>query len=208
MEFSDFSGSHAEDWPALKRLAARTHQTQCEDGKTGPAVFVWLLQQCSLDIRENYDDQYILEALDFKKSIDAVKSLLKLGGDGAIDAYAFRVYYPKLMRSIASRESLEEMSGLGADIYHVAFAIGWSPFWETPLSLAMYSSQASWIWRAFLRICKVDIDEFVEVSMEMKIHRQDIIYPMDNKWVLRPDPVEALGWNRDTLHKLLEMVEI
>ena len=116
---------------------------------------------------------------------DVLNLYLKLGPDKAIDMRFQQNGYSRLLSSIKKGFNLSEFLGLGADLHLVGLDTSHSPYWESPTTLAMYSSRSFANWRAFLEQSELDIGEFIECELER-------------------GPLAELGWTSDALCKLFQ----
>ena len=167
---------------------------------------LWLIRSSSRDIQANYDTEGIFELIlrAHPGIADAIDVLLGLGPPKAID---------KLQRtsaSFASRDTMETFAeegitllcyliilqkwdhvqillALGANPHHTRFNSHFSPVAESPLSLAMYSSWAFWVFRNALVGTSPDVKDIACQELKQEC------------------PLLDAGWQMETLIALLEL---
>ena len=202
MEFWDSNG---EGWEVLKWVPLDHGDQSTAEVEATLTFLLWLIRLSSPDIEANYDTESVFELIlrAHPRIADAVGLLLDLGPPGAID---------KLLRPstfFASRGAMKTFEGEGItllcyltilqkwDHVHMLLALGanphqvrlnthFSPIAESPLSLAMYSSWAFWVFRDALHKVGFDTEEIARQELKQGC------------------PLLDAGWRMETLSGLLE----
>lgn len=183
IESIDFSQSTGDGWVSLRFLC---FSPGYEDERSAN-IMRWIILQCSRDIKANFIEEEYIAVLRFlrPRKSDVLNLYLKLRPEKAIDMRFKQNGYSRLLYEVKSAFGLSEFLGLGADLHLLGLDSLCSPYWESPTTLAMYSSQSFAIWRAFLERSKVDIGKFIECELER-------------------GPLAELGWTSDALRKLFQ----
>lgn len=185
----EFSEQDDDGWSSLFRIVDQNASVSCDHEAT-LALFLWMLQQSAFDFRSNFIEAAyarILDQIQVHRSKDAATLLLSLGPEKAIDALDQPNGYSTLMRMIAYAErDLSDYLSFGPDLHLLGLDSFFSPYVESPTSLAMYSSAAFAHWRGCLEQLDVNIDDFIDHETEQT-------------------PLKRLGWHRDDLRRLFDL---
>lgn len=167
----DFSFPEGDGWEALCRVA--NNLIGIGDKETQYIFMIWMLRLSSLDIKFNFIEASYAPTLNLLMSNverdSAYNLFLSLGPTRAIDAVDHLFRYSCLMTQIIYHKSLFPFLSFSPDLHFMAYDPLFTPYLETPTSLAMYSSGAFHSWLAFLYLKQVDIVNFVEIEMDQKV---------------------------------------
>ena len=187
IDWIDFSDPRGDGWDALFLIY---HHNYSSIGVGGASLelLLWLLQQSSCHLRTNFIAEKYAETLNRMCHVkDAASLFLELGPERAIDTVDKPYGYSMLMWRIAYGKDLIDMVPFGPNLHLLGFDRAFSPRFESPTSLAMYSSAAFAHWRDFLKDSDVDMDEFV-------IHETE------------QGPLKEAGWNSHNLRRLFDLI--
>lgn len=180
----DFAEEDGDGWAALRCMG---------DFRSGfePDLFVWLLQSFSQEIRTHFVERYyarFLRSAIWPGKEKVARLLVELGPVGAIDTVAYEGGFTALQISLCRLEfsDLERILALDPDLHHLGFEPRYSPVEETPLSLALYSSNKFRFFADALKKRRIDLDEFVLQELREK------------------SPLINDGWTRQTLRALFD----
>ena len=183
---AEFSGDDSDCWMSLEALTSNLLFYDGDFRNAMSTILLWVLSQFSYDIRTNFDERHwarVLYWIDFVRSPDISCSFLRLGPDKAIDICLYRGGYSKLLGAIVEGKDLSCFLGLGPNLHLVGLDEVYSPYEESPTSLAMYSGGAFANWRTYLKRSEVDLGAFIMCELEQ-------------------GPLGQRGWDFDALQRL------
>ena len=186
----DFSEDDGDGWEVLYHLS----ECSCRVGGNFEAkrdLLLWMLRMSSFDLKTNIIEQQYARVLNRTlisepRLDEASDLLLNLGGNSMIDAVFSADGYTALQLEVAfPTTGLNPMLARGANPHRRCFDPFYTPYEESPLSLAMYSSRAFTSWLHALVNFEVDLEGFIgrELQQNVKVH---------------------LGWEKETLLELFE----
>ncbi|KAL9120774.1 MAG: hypothetical protein Q9187_002672 [Circinaria calcarea] len=164
----DFSNAAGDGWQVLSTLCNQAVSAG-GDEKSRIDLFLWDLRLSSSDMRNNFDETEFSRLLNFTfyEELQEAATILLSIGDNNINAVAAPNGYTVLHRRIAYAEvELYPYLAKWPDLHILGRDVSLSPQWESPTSLAMYSSWAFADWRCSLIDLKVDIEKFVRQELE------------------------------------------
>ena len=180
----DFSNAANDGWQVISTLCDQAASAG-GDEKSRIDLFLWSLTLSSSDMRDNFDETEFSVLLNyaFYEDLQQATDILLSMSNNMIDAVAAPNGYTVLHRRIAYAEvELQPYLAKQPDLHKLGRDVSLSPRWETPTSLAMYSSWAFEDWRCSLIDAKVDLEKFVELELEM-----------------REGPLHNAGWKAKTV---------
>ena len=186
----DFWDEDGAGWNILGRAFMGPNYTELE---TMLAFHSWFIKFAMPDIKANFSMKTLRIGIFWSDDREAnvVESLLRLSPPGALIDLEQSIQYglSLLSKKIISGDwkIVNMLLAWGADPHHVGLIAGYSPFAESPLSLAMYSSWAFWAFRNVLHGRGFDFEDFARQELKER-------YPL----------LDA-GWQIETLTALLEL---
>ena len=185
MEFSDRGD---DGWEILTRIAIQVSALNGEH-EAKLDLLLWMLQVMIPDVKQNFIESiycFLVYQLLHPIAEDAAGLLLNACGDKAVDARTSPEDYTVLMDSIlCGGARVRTILKYGPNIHATGIERLFSPFSETPTSLALYSSWAFASWQEGLDEINVDLEEFVDLEMQQT-------------------PLADAGWRTETLLALFE----
>ena len=186
--FEEISGG----WEALEDLCCAPNFS-FGDGTAKRDLLLWMLQLLSFELKTNIFQRRYARMLFWTmisgpeiKQIESFDLLLNLGGQGTIDAVdGAPGGYNFLHRSLAHGwiEENYELSLIVArrpNLHRLGFDTFFTPYGESPTSLAMYISRAFTGWLHALAHLNVDLERFIDQELEQ-------------------NPELYAGWEKETL---------
>lgn len=186
----DFLDEMGNGWDIFDSLCDSSNAANGDrDAKI--SLLLWMLRLLSFELKTYFVRQRFLRMLNWTIHPDprleeASTLLLNLGGAEIIDAPFFGTDgYTILHRNVAYATDGEVSATLarGPDLYRLGIDYDYTPQYESPTSLAMYSSWAFADWLRELIAIEVDTEELIGQELER------------NPWV-HP------GWEKETLRDL------
>lgn len=188
LDSMDFLEVNGDGWKVLLDLCDAAFEVHgCSEAKS--ELLLGMLRLSSFELKTNIITSRYAELLFYlllpePKLLEASDFLLRLGGPEIIDAVEDGIgAYTALQKNIAYAEQRDDMSVVvarGPDLHRQAFDISYTPYLESPTSLAMYSSWAFADWLHALVDNNVDLEKFIDQELEQNSE-------------LHP------GWEKDTL---------
>ena len=183
----DFRDRRGDGWDSLF-LIYHHHHLSINDEGAAKALLLWILKEVSYDLNASLQEENHHWSLDRMCRIkDVAPTYLSLCPEGTIDAVNKPCGYTVLMSRIALAEDLNSMISLQPSICPVGYDRYYSPQWESPTSLAMYSAVAFLHWKDFLESTQADLDALVNHETTQ-------------------GPLARLGWRPKALRKLFSMM--
>ena len=181
MSSMEFSMEDANGWQVLKMLCTNVVD-KGGDLKAKCDLLIWMLQMSRFELRTNLVRSEYAEMLDEilkpEPELDeAVDLLFNLGGHSIIDADTTgtsgtcSVLHIALAR--ADREDyVSTVLARGPDLHRLCVWANFTPYIESPTSLAMYSSVVFRSWLHALVKTGLDIGSFIDQELEQnsKVH--------------------------------------
>lgn len=190
LDTMDFLEENGDGWTVLLRLC----DSVCETPQgCSRELLPKMLRLSSFELKTNISIRSYALMLSYllvpePTLLEASDFLLRLGGPGIIDAVADATdAYNLLHERIAYAEHTDDMSVVvarGPDLHRQVFDASYTPYVESPTSLAMYSSWAFADWQHALVDNDVDLEKFIDQELEQNSE-------------LHP------GWEKDTLRDLI-----
>ena len=185
MEFSDRGD---DGWEILTRIAIQVSALNGEH-EAKLDLLLWMLQVTIHDVKQNFiESEYycLVYWLLHPKAEDAAGLFLNPCGDKAVYARTSPEGYTVLMDDIVCGGArVRTILKCGPNIHATGIERSFSPFSETPTSLALYSFWAFANWLEGLDEINVDLEEFVDLEMQQT-------------------PLADAGWTTATLLALFE----
>ena len=186
----DFAESSSDGWLVLSTLC---DQAACLGGNKEEQIclFIWVLRVSIPDIRSNFIETQCSVLLNFscyEELQEAADILLGIAPDRKlIDAVITPNGYTILHRRAAFAEvDLSPYFAKGPNLHRVGRDTRLSPEWETPMSLAMYSSWAFKLWLNALKASGMRFEDFIIQELEQ-------------------GPLQNAGWNKESLLALFSL---
>ena len=188
----EFSEGNDDGWHVLEDLCFSTRASRnaiCDLSISAICdVLLWTLQQSSFELKTNMIDERYANMLYWTlmpgpKLGKASDLLLNLGGVGIIDAPdCGKDGYTILHHRIAWKDmdALSLVVARGPDLHRLGIDTNYTPYKESPASLAMYSSRAFSCWLRALTNIDVDPENFIDQELEQ-------------------NPEVHPGWEKETL---------
>ena len=184
----DFSEGKGEGWQVLVGLCRRSWRLH--RGR----VLVWMMRLLSFELKTNLVERrfaimlWIITIFAPAPEVpEASDLLLKLGGHGIINARlsatnGYSVLHVALTYAVLDND-VSEVVARGPDLHLRGFGPFFTPFEESPTSLAMYSARAFSSWLRALADVDVDLENFIDQELELNPEVHD-------------------GWEKETLLEL------
>lgn len=185
----DFSVEDANGWQVLKNIC---HDILWDSNNLGGKcdLLIWMLNMSRFELRTNLIRSEYAEMLDYimkpePKLVEAVDLLFNLGGPSIIDADTTgtsgtcSVLHIALARA-DPEDYVSTVLARGPDLHRLCFSADFTPYIESPTSIAMYSSVAFRSWLHALVKTGLDIGSFIDQE-------------------LGQDPELHVGWEKETL---------
>ncbi|CAD6593136.1 MAG: hypothetical protein ASARMPREDX12_006859 [Alectoria sarmentosa] len=187
MDFLDEMGS---GWEIFVHLCDSAHVTH-GDPDAKMSLLLWMLRLSGFELKTYLIRQEFLRMLSrtldsSPKLEEASKFLLNLGGADIINAaiYGTNGYTILHFNVVFATEGRVNVTlARGSDLYRLGFEDDYTPQYESPTSLAMYSSWAFMVWLHGLVAIEVDIEEYINQELGTNF----LVHP---------------GWEKETLHDL------
>ena len=186
----DFSESTGDGWEVLHSLAAITYWSD-DDADGTKDILLWMLKLSSPELRTNLiEENYACLLFETYKPYrnDITDLLLSLGSEGLIDAVEYPGHYPLLHKLLASHRFRGDVSILltkAPNLHRLAIRSRYNAHYESPTSLAMYSSYVFADWLCGLVAQRVDLEDFVDQELQQ-------------------NPMVHAGWHKKTLLALFD----
>lgn len=187
-DLMDFLEENGDGWEVLLLLCEAVRETHgCSEAKS--ELLLGMLRLSSFELKTNLPDDLCARMLfwvlrPIPKLHEASDLLLSLGGPGIIDRVGREVdAYTVLHERLAYARPGDEVSVVvarGPDLHRQVFDTFYTPYVESPSSLAMYSSRTFAGWVHALVDNEVNLENFINQELEQNSE-------------LHP------GWERDTL---------
>ena len=176
----DFLEEDGDSWLVLLDLCFSTVLAR-GNIKVKPDLLLWMLQMPCFEPRTNVIEWKYAEMLHWilrpeAELTGAVDLLFTLGGASIIDVVAGSLEeYALLHFTLALAEQEDFVSPVvarGPNLHPVCFCDSFTPYEESPTSLAMYSSRAFSCWLHALVKIEVDFESFIDQELEQnpKVH--------------------------------------
>lgn len=188
LDSMDFLEVNGDGWEVLLDLCdAACEGHGCSEAKS--ELLLGMLRLSSFELKTNFLENPYARMLRWvlkpePKLLEASDFLLSWGGPSVIDAVDRAIdAYTLLHRRIAYAERTDDVSVVvarGPDLHRKAFDTFFTPYLESPTSLAMYSSWAFADWLHAL----VDNDVDLENIIDQELNQNSELHP---------------GWEKDTL---------
>ena len=174
MDSMDFSVEDANGWQVLKMLCP-TVEDERVDLKASCDLLTWMLQMLHIELRTNVIESEYAEMLDWilkpePKLREAVDLLFNLGGPSIIDADTTSTFGTCSVLHIAlaradGEEFLITVLARNPNLHRTCSWADFTPYIESPTSLAMYSSVAFRSWLHALVKTGLDIGSFIDQEL-------------------------------------------
>ena len=184
----DLSEEDSDGWEVLDLLCGRVWKFRREK------ALIWTIRQLSFELKTNIVERHFASMLSrlflgeiVPEQAEALDLLLDLGGHGIINApFYHRDAYTVLHDFIAWNHGESSVSAVIArvsDLHRRGFETYYTPFEESPTSLAMYSASTFSHWLHALANADVDLENFIDRELELnhEVH---------------------VGWKKETLVEL------
>ena len=187
----DFSEDDGDGWQVLDELCSSAVLAG-KDPKAAHDLLLWMLQLSRFELRANVTEGKYADMLYWVFQRETVLAgvadlLFSLGGSSIIDAVSdYCGGYPLLHDALARAWEEDEVRVLverGACLQQQYFSDEFTPYEESPTSLAMYSSRAFTYWLHAMVKIKIDFESFIDQELEQ-------------------NPELHAGWEKETLLEL------
>lgn len=185
-------GEDGDGWNVLMSLCSRVYS----GGRTVDVakILLWMLRLSSSEMKTNFIEKTCAQMLYFTlrpdpELVEASDLILRLGGHGIIDTNIdgedrYPILHQRLVH-IVEEDFLSLILARGPNLHRRCFDEYYTPYDETPTSLAMYSSWAFASWLHGLASIGVDTERFIDQELEQ-------------------NPEVHAGWEKETLLHLFE----
>ena len=184
----DFSHEDGDGWEVLYQLS------HASDGNVHSKVLLWILRLLSLELKTNIVEAHFARMLDWlfcyepkPERFEASDLLLNLGGHGIINTpFIGTLGYSVLHVTVSCgfwKDNVSAVVARGSDLHRRGLETLYTPFEESPTSLAMYSERVFSYWLRALADVDVDIENFIDQELER-------------------NPEVHAGWEKETLLEL------
>lgn len=191
----DFLGEDGDGWRILKNLCiGASNGWQDVNVNVEAKILLWMLRLSSSEMKANFIEKNCAQMLYFTlhpdpELVEASDLILRLGGHGIIDTTigngdGYTILHRRLVHSLLN-DSLSALLARGPNLHRRCFVEFYTPYDETPTSLAMYSSWAFTSWLHELASIGVDTGRFIDQELEQNPEVHD-------------------GWEKETLLHLFE----
>ena len=184
----DFSEEDGDGWEVMKGLSTAS------DGYVAAKVLIWMLRLLNFELKTNFVERHFAHMLSSMllyasnpEKFEASDLLLNLGGHRIINAlegvtHGYAVLHEAMIYTMGE-DNVSALAARGPDLHLRAFDTFYTPFEESPTSLAMYSSNKFSHWLRALADVDVDLEKFIDQELEL-------------------NPEVHAGWEKETLLEL------
>ena len=184
----DFSDEDGEGWKVLSELSFASERN------VHFKVLLWMLRLLSLELKTNIIEAQFAHMLYWSffyqpkpERVEASDLLLNLGGHGIINTPRLETNGYSVLHLVASdvhrEDNVSAVVARGPDLHRRAFETVYTPFEESPTSLAMYSARRFSCWLRALAGVDVNLENFIDQELER-------------------NPEVHAGWKKETLLEL------
>lgn len=185
-------GEDGDGWNVLVSLCSGAYS----GGRTvvEAKILLWMLRLSSSEMKTNFIEKTCAQMLYYTlypnpELVEASDLILRLGGHGIFDTniddeYGYPILHQRLVY-IIEEDFLSVVLARGPNFHRRCFSPLYTPYEETPTSLAMYSSWTFTIWLRGLVSIGVDTERFIDQELER-------------------NPEVHAGWEKGTLLYLFE----
>lgn len=187
----DFLEEYGDGWIVLEGLCLSTWGARGSRKAKGD-LLLWMLQLSSFELKTNIIGERYANMLYWTlrpgpKLAEASDLLLNLGGDDVINIArhgkdGYTLPHERLVSSM-DEDEVTEVLARGADLHRLGIDTYYTPYEESPTSLAMYSSRTFTCWLYALASVGVDLESFIDQELELNLE----VHP---------------GWEKETLSAL------
>ena len=169
----DLSEEDGDDWEIMKDLSIAY-------GYVATKVLIWMLRLLSFELKTNIVERHFATMLAWiffrglkPEQVEASDLLLNLGGHGIINALqGVTDGYAVLHEAILYTMGEDKVSAVVArrpDLHRRGFDTFYTPFEESPTSLAMYSAESFSCWLHALATNNVYLEDFIDQELELNL---------------------------------------
>ena len=184
----DFSEEDGDGWEVLKGLSCASN------GGVTSKVLLWILRLLSFELKTNIVERHFAYMLSWTipygsspEEVEATDLLLNLGGHGMINALPGTTDGYVVLHEVILKcwwgDRVSAVVARGPDLHRRCFDTSYTPFEESPTSIAMYSARTFSHWLRALAGVDVDLEKFIDQELEL-------------------NPEVHTGWEKETLLEL------
>ena len=176
----DFLEENGDGWEVLHDLCESSRETH-GDIEAKMNLLLWMLRLSSFELKTNIIEGRYATMLGWilkptPKLVEASDLLLNLGGVGIIDTLPhssdrYTVLHQRLAYGVG-QDDVNLVLARAPDLHRLCFDANYTPYEETPTSLAMYCSWAFTRWVRGLVSLEVNLENFLdqELKQSSEVH--------------------------------------